>query len=250
MSTRPTTPPAAPGILYFLPGVGGGEVLADPRGVIARAGLVEQLGESGKGIHHGAVANGPGGLRGVTIAREPTPFAYSPDQKWEEHPLQLATEECPEPGSVWLCLLGNPGPEHLQRPELIAGHDVQLGDGRVWTVPVLRSAEGIIRLPKKLRLGKGGTLVGAVAPRYVALWEQAQKVWNLLIGDDGVPFGELWPFACSVLGLNYRIGQPDISALGLFDSDNLVKVAEAALDVPSMRIIGEDAQKKSPEPVS
>lgn len=247
---KPAPAPARPGIRYFAPNGDRLQFLADPVRQIEALGIAEQFGTNRNGLNINGVAGGPGGLRGVIISREPVPATYAPDQKWEEHPLQLASEECPEPKTVWIHLFSDPGPIHLQRDEIIDGHGIRLGDGNVWTVPVLRSAEGIIQLPKRLRLGKGGQLVGAVAPKYVALWEEAQVVWNLLTSGEGVPFGKLWPFACRVLGLNYRVGQPEVSAMGLIDSDNIVKVAEAALDVPSMKILQEDAQKKSPEPVS
>lgn len=237
----------APGFRYFIPGGSRSEFMTDPEGMIKRAGLEDRF-PSRNGVQCAEVLNHPGG-RGVSLAFEVVGASAGLADAWSEEPVRLATEGDPTPATLWLCPVGNPGPEYLARPEQIGGHDLVLGDGRCWTAAILRSAEGIIRLPKRLKLGKGGQLVGDVVPRYVALWEQAQEVWNLMVGDAGVPYGKLWPFCCAVLGLNYRIGQPEISVLGLLDSDNLIRIAEAALDVPSMRVLSADAQKKSPVPV-
>ena len=223
------------GFLYFIadaPGV--------TRGLLEELGLASFISET-SGIQCN-VSDGPGGRGGVVIAASPetndgkaATAGYHPkSQEWIE-----------EPGKrYWVGYEKErrPAPADLERRDLIAGHPVKLADGNLWTVPVARAVNGSTPLPRRLSWDGKGWIYGDVLEQYRELFAQACRIWDLLVGALAEKSAELTVtdecnVAAMALGLNYRLGPLEISALGLFDTKSEVEVVKAVIDWPMLEEI-------------
>ena len=242
------------GILYFFPGRSGMTV-----DEVAKLGLAEVITNFSV---RGVTNSGPGGKAGMIVAPQQEQFGshigYFPEeQTWEKS----ATAD------HWLGIYKDnpPKPEDLAREEQIAGHELVLGDGQKWLVPVARSFQGLSPLPQRLRLGPEGKLVGEMLPRYIAMSEAAERVWEdwklaVSQGETGEePRGNMdiehgWRIAVMALSVNYRIDPDEASLLGLIDTQCLAKVLRAIIDIPTflaiVRAREESAKKKCPAAIS
>jgi len=225
----------ARGCLYYLPGK---PMLTRRR--VDDAGLGYLLdGRGGPGPTVAAMSPGPDGLAGAvfTIASRRghgAPETTLADKaKWSRIP---GTE-------AWLGVVEDalPGPEDLQRSEIVDGHDVVLGDGFSWRVPVVRLLDGGSSLPRALEWDGLAWRHGDVRPAYRCLWAAALRMWDALAGsnDDGAPvtLTEEATTAATAIALNYRVGPAEISALGLLDTHSEVEVLKALIDLPALEAL-------------
>jgi hypothetical protein len=101
--------------------------------------------------------------------------------------------------------------------------------------------------------GDGGELLEELLPQYVKLWERAQAVLAVLIGNDTsgkVTRRDAIDLFCDALALNYRVGPPEIFALGLITSLNEQDAYGAVVDLPTWLAHLEDEKegKKKQQP--
>jgi len=145
---------------------------------------------------------------------------------------------------------------------------VTLADGNEWLVPVARAFAQGVRLPAAMRLGPNGEILYEILPRYMGFAARVERFWAEFFealsaepaaaGASGrEPSGsiterELFDLAVEALGLNYLLGQWEVSHLGLLSTLALPIVLRAIIDVPTVeRVMRERgaaaAQKKSTE---
>ncbi|HUV11129.1 MAG TPA: hypothetical protein VMX12_09130, partial [Acidimicrobiia bacterium] len=148
---------------------------------------------------------GPGGGPGVIVTdagvdRTKLDWRQAPGQKW------------------WIGVSGDTPPATLARKEQIDGHEVELGDGHRWLVPVARTFGIGSRLPQRLVLGPdGATWTGEPLARFVAVSAKAERVERAMLGDledDEEPItvlGEGASVAVEALALNYRVSAVEAS---------------------------------------
>lgn len=169
---------------------------------------------------------------------------YEDQQDWRQIPGT----------SHWLGVFRDavPGPEQLRRDKMLAGHQVMLGDGNTWTVPVARAmvdddgdARWIVALPRVVDVDDAGRWVyGAVLPRYRKLWEIGQVWWDHVVAgvvdDSGHVIADVrdpqWAYtaATEVLQANYRIGPAELGMMGAYHTDSFAEVLNAVIDYPRL----------------
>lgn len=190
------------------------------------------------------VIKGPDGGAGIVCGHgdlETSRVGHFPQrQSWRQYPGR----------EHWVGIETEPPttPAQLLRPEALAGHQVTLGDGRQWVVPLARAVSGeadapLFRcaLPHQLDLDdSGGWTVGAVASRHAGLWQLACDYFDAraaaeLQSDNALmEFDELHDAATQVLQTNYRIDKLEAVLLGLFTGGAAVAVLEALIDMPGL----------------
>jgi len=250
-------------MLYFLPGVSAADDAA-----LARAGLEHLAARPGK--RAGAIGSGPGGVGGCLVAFgsfEPARLACVPaEQEWPEGYQAEATHrpKTEGPESLQASAFGlqplafnfrlgwwkgaKPGPEDLERPDLIDGHPVKLEDGNLWTIPLARVFGLGGPRQRKLRLGPDGKwVIGEAINRLAALASDAESLYQELaeqfrlaaaaIQAGGVPIlPALLPKQAVVeraLALNYWVSPAEIDALELLSIGNIQEIGKALIDWPT-----------------
>lgn len=150
----------------------------------------------------------------------------------------------------WIGTAGETTPADLARAEQLDGHEVELGDGRKWLVPVARTFGIGSRLPQRLVLGADGeTWEGEPLERFAAISAKAERVERAMLGelgDDEEPLrvmGEGASVAVEALGLNYRIGPVEASALGLLTQPVVFKMLWAFIDGPTLDAVAAEQEE-------
>lgn len=181
------------------------------------------------------VAVGPTGTSGVMLAC--VPANWPNHHRIGFHPDEQTWMNC---GEFWLGTVNHcrPSALSLQRPKLISGYEVELGDGDVWFAPTVRrwsdQAESFAaNVPMKMGIGPDGQYAAAVRSDVSWAWDLACQFWDKRL-TGGLTNGEYLDAATRFLSLNYRIGPHECFALDLFDSENVVQVLESALDVAAV----------------
>lgn len=236
------------GLLYFVPG--------EKRGMASNPTKIAEL-----GIGHAfestptaaEVIGGPAG-DGVILVADAAHVRtgyYPHEQEWRKVPGSTAWvgRELDKPLESL----------SLARGKQFTGHFVTLADGKQWLVPVARQAferDGQLAgagcaLPRATSVDdEGNWIVGDVQPAYAALWAVAERVWDQLVtqttaaADEGVDdadevhvslsFGDLNDAALLALATNYRVGKAEVAMLGLFDTDCVIQVLRALVDLPTV----------------
>lgn len=222
------------GLLYFLEGVGEKQAQAPAYLRDGKLGLAKK-----------EPAQGPAGkITGALVT--PVNFGCDLDYVPEEQTwIRLPAEEG-EPG-VWLGVdrRDKLRPEDVIRDEVRTGHRVVLGDQQLWEIPVARLALGGCRLPRTRVLRPDGSKGWKVDEQYAEICEFAERVWQFYQGAGGLLTDEEIDRACGLaLGINYRIGDMEAVALGLFTDVALQASVRALIDYPTIeRVLA--AEKKS-----
>lgn len=196
------------------------------------------------------VAVGPTGTSGVCVACVPNNWPNC--HRIGYHPDEQTWVNC---GTHWLGMAkhSRPTPLTLQREKLISGYELELGDGNVWFAPTVRKWSNDnetfgANVPMKMGIAPDGNFAAAVRSDVAWAWELACSFWDKRL-TGGLTNGEYLNAATRFLSLNYRIGPHEAFALDLFDSENIVAVLEAALDVQAVELwLSEQDQKKSQSP--
>jgi hypothetical protein len=126
-----------------------------------------------------------------------------------------------------------PTPFDLQRPEVVDGSPLKLGDHE-WLVPVVHPPLQST-LPFVMRMTGDGPTVH-VAQQYRELQTESVRYfeWVASMGAKETPeekaerlkqhptpkYAELFGYCGRVLGVNYRVGLWELSALGMLDTNN------------------------------
>ncbi len=156
-----------------------------------------------------------------------------------------------------------PLPADLVRPTTIPGWKVRMADGCDYEIPVIRSPLGVTKLPRNMYRDVDGVLQVAVKPQYEQLWDRAGVLWDRHVrgdsGEDGTPLSGVFSKAgldwsiildecLCFLGLNYRYGTYEQSAMRLIDTSESIWLGLlfAVLDRP---FLDELTQKKTPSPL-
>ena len=223
------------GFLYYLPGKDRDIKLPE----IGAAGLGYAFESSPTPCR---VERGPGGGgSGVVLADGDAVSKvgfYPEEQTWRRVPDTTA----------WVGYFNDdkPGPEDLQRAQVLDGYFVMLGDGNRWIVPVAREpADGDTeitwssRLPKLLELDDDGQYTaGDVLPKFRGLVDAATAWFEAVEAtEDGGEVGMSFPMqvvtALDILKSNYRIGPAEAVALGLFtyDGPEVLRILNVATDL-------------------
>jgi hypothetical protein len=111
-----------------------------------------------------------------------------------------------------------------------------------WLVPIGRIFPEGTALPAALALGPGRKIVRTVLPRFAEACRTAGRIWDqvraavglLNEGEKVAPMSDLEEFeaAAAILGLNYRVGAAELSALGCLTTKNLQTVLTCFVDLP------------------
>lgn len=218
------------GFLYYIPG--------QPEATPESVGLEATF--AGASVPSGEVtgSGGPDGNHGKVYALGDTVCGYYPD-----------TQEWRKCGAFWLGWYRDetPGPQVLERNELIGGHRVKLCDGNEWLVPVARSFPNGTCLPERILIGPDGEWIKEIIPEYVAMSQKAEVIWKSAesTGEFTETFEESADMALMALSINYRIGRHEVGALELFTTQNLSDVLLALVDWPTVEwLLKEDSKKK------
>lgn len=207
-----------------------------------RAGELGLAHAVSEGLSFMSTSNGPEGRRGVLFAPEAPRLA--PNMSWT--PLG-------ERAWVGFDLENPPKPEQLIRSEQFPGHQVKLSDGQEWLIPVARCLDGTTLLPKKMEYRDGAWIEGDLQPRYQSFFQSAVALFDRLMGIEAegehvqAEVTTEIDLAAHALGLNYRLGPAEISALGLLDTRTAQAVALAVIDWPTFIAL---KKKMESEPAS
>ena len=192
-----------------------------------------------------SVAKGPSGSSGVLIAALPPQWNdvhrigfYAEEQTWRE---------C---GEFWLGYVTSckPGPDSLQREELVSGYDYEMHDENIWHAPMIRYPAGGANLPKTMGVDGRGEFIEAVVDAMKWAWDLSCVIWDQWFLGDGVPKKDVFDFAVKCLSVNYRIGPQEATALGLMTNATAALVLKAAIAEPLIQeyIAEQDSKKNQP----
>lgn len=186
-----------------------------------------------------AESKGPGGVPGVLVYALPItrekPFAlrFREDQ-----------QEWIDCGTHWLGIQRDcgPSPDGLQRKKILESYQYYLADGREWYCPKIRRLDMPL-VPAFWKVNKG-TFRLEVKEQFVDVWEKSAD-WT----NRAMPLPEVMENCALLLGLNYRVGLNEISAMNMLDNKAAHDVILAAIDEQFL-IDLVNAQKKSEFPDS
>lgn len=181
---------------------------------------------------------GPGGHSGVLITplvngQPPLRLGFFPDfQTWHEKPAGC---------DAWVGIDKEypPTPGDLQIGQLLRGSDVQLGDGNLWRVPIVRTPfsrdqMGRSSLPRDFVYDADGIATGVRQASSDHLWELSGQVWDHSTNREKFPTIDLQVLlevCIEALALNYRFGKAEQQVLRLINSTNWEAISDALLDV-------------------
>lgn len=181
------------------------------------------------------VIGGPGGQAGVCVVfrradSESVRVAYDgAAQHWEE---------CAG-GAYWIGYWRDvvPGPQDLARDVQVAGHLVELADGREWIIPLVRQFDGGTAVPQVIKFRADGSVEHDINPKYSEFYSRGMQVWESVAQDNKWGPSEEWILdtAIEALTVNYHVGKWEVSALGLLDTRNTTLVVQAIVDGPTYK---------------
>ncbi len=189
-------------------------------------------------------SRGPGDTGGLIVAAgsvTTTDLRYDPGtQVWTK---RFGSD-------AWIGLTRNRTyrPAEFARDGHVRGESIILLDGNAWTVPRLLAydadqLEGPIQYSCQLDRvlsqdpETGRMVPGAVTPQYREVWDAAVAIGDSLLAQitGGKNKAELSDdaeerFVAQLLGLNYRVDTPEISALGLLSSSLARQIIRIGID--------------------
>jgi hypothetical protein len=138
-----------------------------------------------------------------------------------------------------------PAPEDLEQDVMLKGFYETLGDGRRWLCPLIRMVNGGNNLPDVWGV-RNGKFTMSVKPDWNWAWDLSGEVWDYYSREADIPFELAFEWAVRLLGINYRIGPVEATALGLFGRNDYMPVLRASIHGPFFEKLLA-AQKKTPE---
>jgi len=192
------------------------------------------------------VNGGPGGVFGVVVG--PTSdVIYDPSrQVWKEGKDYFIG---------WEKEQGQPKPEELRRKVIFPGHWVKLGDGNEWLIPVARYCGGETGLERAITMDRDGKVRQEILEKYKEFYEYAAWYLSWIGLDGGDPEtvkdkteAEFYMMCCRILGVNYRVGANEVSALQLLTNRVEIEIIKALADWPSWVKMMEAIKEKKNSP--
>lgn len=258
--------------LYFLPGVDRDALVTRERvnhGALTPFGLdlaladVNDADELLRVTPTGSTPSGkPGTIVYVGGPGQPSPdrFGYFPAQQtWHDY------------GRLWIGLdqLSPVKPADLVRHGTrrdaagvplapCDGHQVALGDGNLWEIPIIRRPNGSTLLPRKFDWRDGRMSID-IESRYENVWNLTGEVIDFFL-DSAKLAAEGQSRTCTLqwaadmalaaLGLNYRVLPELVGLLGLVGTATWQPILGAMIDWPLIMAAVRAAEKKSDPPAS
>jgi len=217
------------GFMYYLPGVEPQSVTPELLKKLGLEDAFRDLFGKWQPPHNVTVApiiHGPDGKSGCYLypipvtGNLPRTHGYNPDtQEWEDHDgywLGIDTEN-------------RPTPPELVRPTVVSGYEYRLGDDCDWICPVLRRPDGTPNVPQSWGRNSEG-FVEKVLPQWEWAWKLSEKIWNVFIGVEEIETPECWEISSKLLSINYRLGEYEVTRLGLVTSENYDQIFKAAVE--------------------
>lgn len=232
------------GFVYFLPGRQG-TITAEE---IAGAGLGHILDPQRQFTANECRGFGPTGGTGLVVADTKTVRRigyYEKVQKW-----------CAVPGDDPCCWVGfdttePPDPAlDLTRTRFLDGNMLELGDGHVWFVPIVRgwvlpkeheALAFMEMLPRAWALDRDGKLRGSNVCESLRSINEVGAAYfehlgcaDLGAGTDSDPdeFPHLRQGAVDLIAANYTVSAAELVLIGALDDQHAVQVFNAAIDLP------------------
>lgn len=237
------------GFLYFLEEARESQL----REILPMRGLGHVVSD---GLQSRGCSTGPGAAAGIVVADRDR----VPTRRVGFFPAQQIWRRVPGQEGAWVGVTdqSRPGPVDLARKKMLDGHEVELGDGNRWLVPVAMAwssspIRACGRLPCVMDLDADGSWVyGDVEATYCDLWRLAQE-WTDTKGrvadyihthgtseglDDPHLYND-WVYARSVeiLAVNYVIDQTEAALLGLFVTDRKWLLLDTLIDDQGLKEI-------------
>ena len=245
---------AAP--LYFLPKMT--RALLCPHGKLSRSVLASRgLGQVWADVdlddlcvNEIAVSGGPGGTHGLLLSALPVATREPPRRLQYDAKDTHVRWASALGGELWIGIddLSPVEPADLVRKKPLRGHWIELADGQAWEVPILRHPlEGSTELPRDFTYDDAGQLQVTIKERYRQLWEDSAATALFYFGGDSdeIEFTIVLRRILDALALNYRLGPVEQTALRLIDSTNWQEALGATVDLPKVREIMAEQQKKT-----
>jgi hypothetical protein len=246
------------GFLYFIE-TQKNEITPEDLRAIGLGHLVEK---DAKPLARGCT--GPDGKPGLVFSAGagPAPKYEPAKQTWKAAPVKWVEGVKGVPYYAGLWNDSRPTPADLARAVIIAGEDVELGDGNVWRIPVCYSIVRGSTFPKDLVLGEDGeTWQELERPQFRKLCADAERVWQAFLNAEQKEDGsgatirldkQLAANVCvDALSVNYRLGKLEVSMLAILGTDSRERVLRAVVDDYTVERVGRelnDSQKKSDPP--
>jgi hypothetical protein len=218
--------------LYYLPGSGGcSEKMLQSLGLYDR--FIAPGAQLGPWVVR-AWEGGPDGGQGCLVAAgNRVPEYISDAQVWENA------------GAYWVGiedLKAPPGPADLRNPVGMEGRAIALGDGGMWSVPLIwkwnpRTCEHDVAVPQRLQrkiIDGRPKMSLEVVPAYRPLTAIAGEVWNSYCMGTPLTVDQVFENATALLGVNYRLGLAEVNLLGLLTVESAQKALSAAIDMESI----------------
>lgn len=151
--------------------------------------------------------------------------------------------------SVWVCHGNHPvGPYGLQRRAVLhKGYLVEDSSSQAWQVPIVRSPQDGTTLPRSITFERSKTTL-KVQRQYQRLWDSCGELSAALAGNcsEDVDDEFLISAVVEAIGINYRVGRDELSALhelgqSVLDTDTLWRFVLAMTDFKFV----EDVAKKN-----
>jgi hypothetical protein len=204
------------------------------------------------------IGKGPDGHPGLVVSALPT-ISQEPPRRIGYYADDPSIRWRPAGELVWIGIDQEfpPRPEDLARCEQFPGHLVKLADGRQWLVPLVRRGirSGEPALPRSMQWDAAGRFAMVLEDRYQAIWDKTQRVVELFLEPGSPGFGSIeyqlaGDLALDFLGMNYRLGRIEQSAMKLVNSANWQQVLWAAIDGPQIdaAMRAEETSKKNGAP--
>jgi hypothetical protein len=231
------------GFLYLIPG----STQKSSEEIRATEGLGAVIGSSSFSI--GMINGGPEGTTGTLVAIEPVGellVGYYPDkQTWMRVKKAGQTQ-------YWMGWQNDQKPTEpdLRRPNKMGGHEVVFEDGNRWEVPTIGPMLMRSHLPCRFVFGEDGEAVDMqVVERYQPIFEKSRAVWNFIFNEASeiLTWGDMVNYVGEVLSINYRVGRPELLAMGWLTKESAYLVMEASVGLPAIlaeKKAQDEAQKK------
>lgn len=238
--------------LYFLPGIDreslgtGGKLSRD---VLQSRGLATVFADvQAIGVDAGAgnITHGPDGRSGCIL------YYVTPDGKIPQNTSYVPQAQTWHKRSDGVYIgLANDSPvtaHDLARKRQFPGYWIDLHEQQ-WLIPVIRRVDDSTSLPRDCYF-ENGQLVEPIKDEYREYWNDVKEVSDWFFADRWQDFTKPRALILSVraMSINYRFGLEEQTHLRIVDSESLLSVLMAAVDVPSAKTL-EDAQKKTPSPL-
>lgn len=240
---------------YFLPQVYRAQLLEGgklSRALLESRGLLPIFGDVTDLVGEVAIqempGSGPGGASGTMLVplvpggEPPVRLGYHPDrQDWHQigDAYWLGIDrECP------------PMPIELTRRKTIGGYWMELGDGQLWAVPILRRPNASTELPCSFGWDAGGRFQETVRGDYRQLWEDTGEIveWFLSGQIRDLPFVKenlprIIDWCVRILAVNYRFDRVLQTHLAPIGSQDWALLLGYAIDWATAQAL--DSQKKT-----